>query len=544
MSPGLKASTSDAASEVSRPPRTDGLRRALAGGVIDRDQYLVERADELFNPARTSRRFGRNSHRDTHSATTVLRDLALRLPRLEGTERRRAQRILARPTDGASDPQHHGYNVPSTSVQHSCNLETSGGKSLDLCVHWVDQSGNADAPDLTDSNTNFVPDYVELVQSTLHVVWEAEVGDYGYKPPLKDGSLPNDGPNSGIDIYLADIGEDGIYGYCTNDNPKKGSRSQFAYCVLDNDFSQDDFAPGTYGEDALRVTAAHEFFHAIQFAYDWREKKFFMEGTAVWMEDEVFDDVNANYAYLHDSPLHQPEIPIDAGNNRPGENFEYGSWLFWRFLAERFNSPALIRNVWVSAADSDVLKSLATELRSRNTNLSDVFAEFAVWNRTFNSVNTGLALYEEGVDYMASVAYRYPPLDAEFWLGPNRPSSGNRTLPLDHLSTRYIVFKPLTSIDDPNAKLKTSFDLPKASLGARARLLVTSGTWVTDHYEDYCTNTYKVSLNRNGDGAKTIPFWTIKCGGIDKDVLLVVVSFTNGGFKNDLIYKYKGVVIQ
>ena len=40
----------------------------------------------------------------------------------------------------------------------------------------------------------------------------------------------------------------------------------------------------------MRVTAAHEFFHAIQFAYDVDEDLWFMEGTATWVEDEVYDD--------------------------------------------------------------------------------------------------------------------------------------------------------------------------------------------------------------------------------------------------------------
>ena len=43
-----------------------------------------------------------------------------------------------------------------------------------------------------------------------------------------------------------------------------------AYCVLDNDFSAAEFG---YPDPTLplRVTAAHEFFHAIQFAYDLYE---------------------------------------------------------------------------------------------------------------------------------------------------------------------------------------------------------------------------------------------------------------------------------
>jgi hypothetical protein len=37
----------------------------------------------------------------------------------------------------------------------------------------------------------------------------------------------------------------------------------------------------------LKVTAAHEFFHAVQFAYDIGEDGWLMESTATWMEEHV-----------------------------------------------------------------------------------------------------------------------------------------------------------------------------------------------------------------------------------------------------------------
>ncbi len=62
----------------------------------------------------------------------------------------------------------------------------------------------------------------------------------------------------------------------------------------------------------LRATAAHEFFHAVQFAYDSSEDAWLTEGTAVWMEDRVADDVNANRRWLRSSPLVHPWVPVDS----------------------------------------------------------------------------------------------------------------------------------------------------------------------------------------------------------------------------------------
>src|SRR3954466_8684359 len=44
--------------------------------------------------------------------TPILKQLSVRLPGLEGSERREAQSLLARPTEGSADPQGNGYDVP------------------------------------------------------------------------------------------------------------------------------------------------------------------------------------------------------------------------------------------------------------------------------------------------------------------------------------------------------------------------------------------------------------------------------------------------
>jgi len=41
--------------------------------------------------------------------------------------------------------------------------------------------------------------------------------------------------------------------------------------------------------DNIKVTAAHEFNHAIQFGYDYWEETWLMEATATWIEDDTAD---------------------------------------------------------------------------------------------------------------------------------------------------------------------------------------------------------------------------------------------------------------
>ena len=83
----------------------------------------------------------------------------------------------------------------------------------------------------------------------------------------------------------------------------------------------------------LQVTAAHELFHAVQFAYDYYEDGWFMEATATWAEDELFDDVNDNVQYLRRSPITLPGRPMDKFED--DGVFHYGVWIFFRYLTER-----------------------------------------------------------------------------------------------------------------------------------------------------------------------------------------------------------------
>ena len=80
--------------------------------------------------------------------------------------------------------------------------------------------------------------------------------------------VPSDAGKGGsaqFDVYLADIGSAGLYGYCAPEHRcrvRAGHASSF--CVFDNDFTGFPMPP----DESLRVTAAHELFHAVQFGID------------------------------------------------------------------------------------------------------------------------------------------------------------------------------------------------------------------------------------------------------------------------------------
>ncbi|MBD0290199.1 MAG: hypothetical protein ICV74_02990 [Thermoleophilia bacterium] len=431
----------------------DGLARALAEGRLSEAEYALERALSLVEPERARRLFGALAEPGRHDGTPILRDLAARLPGLAPARRKEAERILARPTDRRDAI--HGYRT--TATRHACDPR--------LCIWWVTKT--SDAPSLVDRNRNGLPDWVDRTRTAFTRVWRTEIGRFGYARPRSDVGSRNHGVDGRLDVYIGDVGSIGLYGYCTTDDPLRAyRRSVSSYCVVDDDFSARQFSGAATGIAALRVTAAHEFFHAVQYAYDWLEDLWLMEGTAAWIEDEVFDGVNDNRQYLRTSPL-SPRFfwyPLDYYNPDPAEvdaGLKYGAWIFWRYLSERYGR-GIVRGVWRradarrGAPNEYSAKAVSSVLRIRGLDLGDVFADFGVANFLPR------ASYSEGASYPAPLPTRTFAVTAS--------GVGRTGAPMYHLANDYYAFRPSGLTVD--ATLSLAVEVPPARTGVRAGALV------------------------------------------------------------------------
>jgi hypothetical protein len=424
----------------------------------------------------------------------VLRNLVGSLDSLDGADRDRAERVLARPSDEAGGDLGVKYSVAS--IAHC---------SANFCVHWVPTTG--DAPPAADSDTDGVPDQVELTTSVLEHAWSVVVDQSGYRAPLADLASPDHGPDGRLDVYLANIGPDGYYGFCTSDDPGSSSARQVsAYCVLDNDFSVLEY--GAPPLESLQVTAAHEFFHAVQFAYDYWDEIWFMEGTAAWAEELVHDEVDDNHRYLPTSQLAKPWLPLD----RTRDNARYGSWVFWQFLTEAFGSdgspdPTVVREVLESAEGrTQGLDALATTTRSRGVPFAAVFGYFGVVNLVPE------AFYEEGGSFGVSA-----PVTRSLTLTAARPAKAVKDVELDHLTHDYYGFRPGESLTG-RRRLKVVVDLPDRSRGSVASLLVLR--------RDGSLATKPVPLDASGNGSAKVAFSR-------SSVRAVYVVLTNAGSRDN-----------
>lgn len=451
------------------PAPEDALSEALGTGRLTEAEYALERARSLFQIGRVRREFGDVERPGRRDATLVLRDLAARKADLTGADRAVAEAILARPDDGDVPPSTGtGWDPLPASTAEICSAVIG----VSVCVHWVSQVGHPDAPNLTDDGPgmpNGVPDYVDLVLATLEETWLEQVGAIDYRPPQDDSDSPNHGPDEQTDIYLDDVGSDLVFGYCTTDDPRAldPDFAVSAYCVLD-----DDYAPGQYGssetpEDFLRVTTAHEFFHAVQAAYDFFDDVWLLEGTAANMEETVYAAVDDNVTFLERwSPFTRPGSPLDRAGF--GDS-EYGSWIFWRYLEEKVagGDPDIVREIWERAdaapgapfGDRYSIQAAKNELAQRGHGFSDLFARFATAN--------GLRDYLDGE--------LYPPTRRQrTWrLGPGRRSTGSRSWRINHLASRHFTFAPRGDVP-ANGRLVVRVVLPKRA--ARATVVIVNRT--------------------------------------------------------------------
>ncbi|GAB2969649.1 MXAN_6640 family putative metalloprotease [Nocardioides montaniterrae] len=469
---GLTLTTPSAYAGTTPPsPGANGLSRALLHA-----QAALQSVQQILAGN------GSNGHPDL---TMALRNLAVTKNSLPPAQRAVAERYFARPSQPSTCSKADGVCWKSGAKQHK--LCTSR-----ICIHYVKKSQDArnGVPREDDGRGgtwsgrahNGIPDVVEFDLKQLSRI-DRVYQRAGYRSPRGDGGR---GGDSRRDIYLADVGDNGVYGFCTTDDPKlnddnDGSKhyAVYAYCVLDNNYSKTKF-PAHTPEQNLEVTAAHEYFHAVQFAYDIDEDQWFMEATATWAEDQLYTTINDNRQYLRLGPMGRPGQALDLFNS---DGHQYGTWIFFRFLTERYGAkqgimPKLVKRMWQLAVGRRYsIVAIRTALNEVGTTFGNQLRNFAVAN------------LHPGQHYREGGAYKPAPLTGTTSLPQLLGNKATWKPSLAHQSSATYQVTPAASA----SQLSVTFH-------------ANPGHWVLDTIVVHTTDGHTKRVNPALGATTTLPF--------------------------------------
>jgi hypothetical protein len=306
--------TAGATVRLQTPPGTDAP---------DSARTLLRKAEAVTSGERRTR---------GPDLTMLLKQLAVKLPHLSGTQRSRARKLLARPTMGQGTQADQGeYSV----------AEQPPLCSAHFCVHNV----------ATTSDKPASASYVQTVSDVFEHVYQAENVDMGWRVPKPDGSRGCPGAAASCmdktDVYLQNIGNDGLYGYAAPD-PGQDSWQQHAYLVVDNDYAESVFAQ-MYPDGPLRpleVTAAHEYNHVLQYAYSVAQETWMYEASASWMENQVYPEINDYFQYLPSwAQLSSLPLTNEVGSSDQYNGKTYGNAVWNQWITAKFTQDA-VRGAW------------------------------------------------------------------------------------------------------------------------------------------------------------------------------------------------------
>ncbi len=388
------------------------IEEALEAGVLDAETAALYQVYSVRDLSALPEEFRQLSDHP-YCATPVLtaaRQAGLQLSR-EG--RQRLAKALARP-----DLERKTLS-PSGRFQIHFTLEGRNG------VDAADLSGNG------------IPDYIDVVAAVLDSTWDLQVGQLGYRPPPADRGL---GGGDEYDVYIVQLGDKRVYGYAYPED--NSGFSTYSYMELDNDYADPAYA-ATQGLDALRVAIAHEFFHAIHFAYyKGNDSSWWREASSTWMEEVAYPEIDD---YLQYVPyfLGKPARSLDGGGSFTADYHIYGAAIFVHFLDQRYGRE-LVRIIWEEIGENRSAALVHFEQavsgfvfdspNFRTGNLGKVVSEFAVWNY-FTGSRYREGFYNEGEKYAP-----HPPSEEIDVTVPyaTRGDSGR----VDHLGSAYIRLEP------------------------------------------------------------------------------------------------------
>lgn len=326
-------------------------------------------------------------------------------------------------------------NELTAETQLTVNSFFSAKKKSKLAQDYISESGKfkfsfetvgSDAVPTADNNGNSIPDYVEWAAEAADSSYRHEIETLGFTDPIPAGQTYN--------IAFENLG--GAYGFATTD----GSQPAGTRIVIENDFVgfPENTDPEGNQKGALKVTIAHEFKHAIQYAMnDWTgDSDSWAEMDATLMEEVVYDNVNDYYNYI--SGFGGDLFSSPTSSLIPG-SYEDITWAL--YFHERYGENTW-PDIWTrieANASLSLLDAVSAEMTSIGTTFEEAALESYMWHFASGSSNSTSSFgFEERNDYPSPTIRRnFTELQSEL----------SDTFVNTRFSASYFVMDPTSSSD-------------------------------------------------------------------------------------------------
>ncbi|HEX2945588.1 MAG TPA: MXAN_6640 family putative metalloprotease [Clostridia bacterium] len=383
----------------------DRIRLAFSTGLIDENTKMKYMARALFNSHQLPKEY--QSRVPMKSGTGILDELNRYLKgRSADTSVSEAVR------------QAVAYSVPELDKSYR-----SPGRNFN--IHYTLSGENA--VDFNYRDPEAVPPYITQVAEAFENVRALTCVSRGYREPLLEEGKDY------YDIYVYDLKDK--YGV-TFSSKMYGSQNRAgtasSYICIDNSYSREKGFDKSRLE-CMRVTAAHEYFHAVQYAYNVEADAWWKEASATWNEDEVYTGINDYVRYIR-KYFKTPGLSLDKTS--------YSGVIFAKFLSQYYGGFDTMRRIWelqasgynnsIQAIDRFIrthyagkdIGSVYNQFSTYNTNPAQYYKEGAAWNLAASAQNS----------------YAKYPVSAD-------------TGRLDHLASNYQLFRPADTERDRSLKL-------------------------------------------------------------------------------------------
>ena len=250
------------------------------------------------------------------------------------------------------------------------------------------------APSQNDINFNGISDYIDevgiIADSSRYVLIDL----MGFTSEIPDS-------DEIYDIYVQNR-PSGYYGVNFQDDVIPGA----SYIIIDEEYEAGEFL--TSGINTMRLTVAHEFFHAIQRAYrpiPSNSHTYFWEMSATWIEDIIVPDGN-DYLFWVDNFFQDISQNISSTDG-------YSIALFGHYLSTIIDNnyelyqnqihTSIIREIWERYEDvNDPFESINYILvNNYNSNFPISWLDFCsrnIFNGIYQDMDNDFYYYIDQID--------------------------------------------------------------------------------------------------------------------------------------------------